>query len=44
MHFATRQLRVALDGEVQTLTTPLRFSIESGALRAIVPTPVEPRQ
>jgi diacylglycerol kinase family enzyme len=41
MHLAARQLRVALDGEVHTLTTPLRFAIERGALHAIAPAPVE---
>jgi YegS/Rv2252/BmrU family lipid kinase len=32
-----RRLRVALDGEVATLPTPLHFRIRPGALRVIVP-------
>jgi diacylglycerol kinase family enzyme len=32
-----RQVRVAMDGEVRVLETPLRFRIQRGALRVLVP-------
>jgi diacylglycerol kinase family enzyme len=34
-----RHLRVATDGEVQLMETPLRYRIHPGALRVIVPAP-----
>lgn len=34
---ASPRLRVALDGEPAELVTPLRFTIEPGALRVLVP-------
>jgi diacylglycerol kinase family enzyme len=36
-----RQLRVATDGEVSMMETPLHYRIRKGALRVIVPAPVE---
>jgi diacylglycerol kinase family enzyme len=35
------RLRVATDGEVSMLETPLRYRIRKGALRVIVPAPTE---
>ena len=32
-----RQVRVAMDGEVRVLETPLRYRIQRGALRVLVP-------
>ena len=37
MDVASRDVRIALDGEVTVLTSPLRFQVAAGALRAIVP-------
>jgi diacylglycerol kinase family enzyme len=36
-----RPVSIALDGEVMTLQSPLRFSVRPGALRVIVPAPKE---
>lgn len=36
-----KQLRVAMDGEVSMLETPLHYKIRRGALRVIVPAPTE---
>lgn len=35
-----RRLKVAMDGEVTVMATPLRYRIRPGALRVIVPVPV----
>ena len=32
-----RQVRVAMDGEVRVLETPLRYRIQRGSLRVLVP-------
>jgi diacylglycerol kinase family enzyme len=36
-----KQLRVATDGEVSMMETPLQYRIRKGALRVIVPAPTE---
>ncbi len=36
-----KQLRVATDGEVTMMETPLQYRIRKGALRVIVPAPTE---
>ena len=36
-----KQLRVAIDGEVSMMETPLHYKIRKGALRVIVPAPTE---
>ncbi|MEO7390623.1 MAG: diacylglycerol kinase family protein [Ramlibacter sp.] len=42
VHSARRQIRVANDGEVALMQTPLNYSIRPGALRVIVPFPEMP--
>jgi diacylglycerol kinase family enzyme len=38
----SRRMRVALDGELTTLASPLRYRSRPGALRLVVPVPPEP--
>jgi diacylglycerol kinase family enzyme len=35
-------MRIATDGEVNVMDTPLRYRVRSGALRVIVPQTPEP--